>query len=100
MNCRPGDLAIVFHAEGFGLHAAINRLLIGRIVRVMELGVPTDPNCYAALVWRFEKPVCLAYSGRKVTVFGCADNCLRPLRDPGDDALDEMLRPLPEEVTA
>ena len=29
---------------------------------------------------------------------GIGDSYLRPLRDPGDDAVDEMLRPLPVEL--
>ena len=91
MNCKPGDLAIIVDA------GSCARVHIGKIVRCIRLTEPiyghhgfgweTLPELNAsddgkALLWR--------------------DEHLRPIRDPGDDATDEMVQLLgkPSGVTA
>ncbi len=87
MNCKPGDLAIVVAAP------AIAKRAIGSIVRCVELfdGFGTGP------MWTVEPPAAGHYWGIK-------DRWLRPIRDPGDDAVDEVLQlvgaPSKEGVTA
>ena len=80
MNCRPGDLAIQIRAW--------RPENIGTIVRVLR---PVDDWFFGAGFWEVEG------SGNGNVA---ADSDLHPIRDPGDDAKDEMLRPLPKEVTA
>lgn len=91
MNCKPGDLAIIVRS------LAGNE---GKIVRCLEgvWSIETMPwGDRASFMWRTDT-VLKSWSGS----FDCwiADRQLRPIRDPGDDAKDEMLRPLPHEVTA
>lgn len=89
MNCEPGDLAVVIRSP--------DERNIGLIVKVLEAHpylfgwwyVDTAGRGYAAN--RNGAPVS---GSRRVRV---RDTDLRPIRDPGDDAVDEMLRPLPTE---
>lgn len=90
MNCEPGDLAVV--ANDMGLVAA--RPLLGVVVRVVEL-YGTDDRW--GPIWCIDATV-----ERGGIRFNCiADAMLKPLRDPGDDAVDETLQRLglPEEET-
>lgn len=85
MNCKQGDLAVIVKCVG-GKSQERN---IGHICRcVKAVRAPWgDPG------WLIDPPAPL---GQTL----CTDGSLRPIRDPGDDARDEMLRPLPNEVTA
>jgi len=104
MNCKPGDLAVIVRYEGWGSAGEISKLLVGRIVRVASLGVPSTPSiCSASIVWKFEEPLKIEYEGKKYIADGIADFCLRPIRDDGDDAVDESsawLPPVPTKETA
>lgn len=101
-NCKPGDLAVVVKSGGWGMAGEISRLLIGRIVRVVRLKKPANSQCFSDLVWEFETPQVLFYEGRRFVADGAADYCLRPIRDPGDDARDETLEwiPSPSQIEA
>ena len=99
MNCKPGDLAIVVKANRVPEN-------VGRIVKVVRLvsrgEVLFSSGCVNGTAgWLVEGRVrsFLGFNGNE-GVF--PDNCLRPIRDPGDDAQDEMLVLLgkPEQVTA
>lgn len=83
MNCKPGDLAVIVRCE-----RSYCKAHLGKIVRCIQLEScdegsmhwATDPKLYATddgleIVW--------------------ADEVLRPIRDPGDDATDETLTWLP-----
>lgn len=77
MNCRPGDMAMV-------VESMFPRLL-GRIITVHNL-----------LLMGPKKIPCWSYTGN-LSVPGyqvefAEDYCLRPIRDPGDDAVDEMVQ--------
>lgn len=95
MNCRPGDLAVIVRSEGWGLAGEIARLCIGRIVQVRFLRPPFNSACPSALVWDIEKPLIVSKDGHDFEVTGVSDDALRPIRDPGDDAVDEMLLRVP-----
>jgi hypothetical protein len=96
MNCKPGDLAYIT-----GLPAAAESAN-GRFVTLVE-----RYDFHGEPAWRFQRPVefvvshaCMccgvALKGGEIAVMtGLQDKYLRPVRDPGDDAQDEMLRPLP-----
>lgn len=108
MNCKPGDMAEVVRPH----------FRHGAIVGVQRECSPVERIFLVALdrEWGECGPVWLcamATGGRGVdNATGhaaylypgdeawIADKYLRPIRDPGDDARDEMLRPLPEEVAA
>ena len=109
MNCKPGDLAITV-----GYHPAYPHLT-GRLVDVVEAapvgvdfklpdGKSHSPCGPGEWVIRFQSPVNLhAARGRSNGFYACThDRNLRPIRDPGEDAVDEVLQRIgsPNEVTA
>lgn len=84
MNCRPGDLARIVDGGSY-----TDRLV--EVVRVHGL-LPK----YAALgvLW-FIKPIGFTPHDCDMTPAGeflFPDNRLRPIRDPGDDAVDEVIQ--------
>ena len=93
MNCKKDDLAI------FVKSAAGNE---GKIVRCVRLASQADLNSVRFIdtegpVWVIDR-LLLDNRGRHVAL--AKDESLRPIRDPGDDAVDEMVQKLgkPEEV--
>lgn len=88
MNCKPGDLAVIFRC--------CYPRNVGKLVQVI------DSHRCSTGEWRIKA------LGELDTNYGdtvragqiCwADDCdLKPIRDPGEDAKDEMLRPLPKEL--
>lgn len=101
MNCKPGDLAINFFPESPNL---------GRVVTVVEVfdgrlgpdGGAIETGGQLSWIVRGPGLVLWKFGGENVPAEWTVmpDRWLRPIRDPGDDARDEMLRPLPEEVPA
>lgn len=98
MNCKPGDLAVIVGFNPAHPHTT------GRIVDVIEAapvgvgfrlpdGKSHHPCRAGAWIIRFHNPVNLnAIRGRSSAVFAvCPDAHLRPIRDPGEDAVDETL---------
>lgn len=94
MNCRPGDTAYIF-----GLHPALN--LNGRVVTLSK--DPAFLSC-GLWFWSFTKPLRYTTSvdvhdlvgqvipaGARAQFEALPDMHLRPIRDPGADAVDEML---------
>lgn len=85
MNCKPGDLAVVVKSyKNFNLGRLVTCMHIRKVnyIHGPEKGWVTSPML---------KNV----RGEEVPV---PDSYLRPILNPGDDAVDEMLRPLPEVV--
>ena len=73
-NCRPGDLAVVVKEFGVPMYG-------GYVLRVVRWHHTTGGwICEPQL--RDEHGVLIAW----------CDDHLRPIRDPGDDAVDEMLQ--------
>ncbi len=102
MNCKPGDLAVVVRDR----EAPQN---IGRLCEVISLAGPF--GFYGPPVAREEGVEWLVKPCTTLIAWGpgfqliddediCAfpDADLKPIRDAGDGAKDEMLRPLPEEA--
>lgn len=90
MNCKPGDLAIVVRTGPKSVGC------LGAVIRVTKLG--TNPTGRGP-AWEY-KPTLRNADGEPI--LWANDSCLRPIRDPGDDAQDESFRwaPAPEKVTA
>jgi hypothetical protein len=77
VNCKPGELAVIVSGQV--------PEFIGRIVQVTELDMPFWPTA-----WRFvERLIPSDGSGEIRSIDDCA---LRPIRDPGHDAVDEMVQ--------
>ena len=108
MNCKPGNAAFVIkQTDTFANHLCDGTrhelVPIGHPVKVTKLyfnkGVPT---------WTLEKPINFSLSFpcgccASGSVIGIADCFLKPIDNPGDDAVDEShawLPPVPQEVTA
>lgn len=86
MNCKQGDVAIVVNS------LAGNE---GKIIRVTVLRQAFNhPN--GEPVWEYTGAVLAGTRGPVASAI--ADRFLRPIRDPGDDAKDEMLRSLPTRI--
>lgn len=91
MNCKPGDLAIYV-----GKQDAVR----GYVVKVVRQGAPGSdvPDPVPGVWWEVAPPIPLNGKKRRFA----ADCALLPIRDPGDEATDEMVQLLgnPSEVTA
>ena len=91
MNCKPNDLARVVSNSETRFYG-----LVDKIVRVVSLY-----EFQGQQLWALGEPIYCIF-GRHV--LGIADELLRPIRDPGDDAVDEMVlkvgNPSHEEVVA
>jgi hypothetical protein len=85
LNCKPGDLAVV-------LKTRMRPDAVGMVVRVVEHtvvgGEPAwriDPPLPGGVRWSFA-------GGSWTDGTSIRDECLRPIRDPGEDAVDEILQ--------
>lgn len=95
MNCRENDLAILI--EDLWLENPLSGerktlLASGALVRCVSLD-PID-NC-----WNIEEPRRISLMFEQApriridcVLSGIRDDVLRPIRDPGDEAVDEMVR--------
>jgi hypothetical protein len=96
MNCRPGDLARIVGLPG-ELRLNDHFVSLADQPPFMVHGCPH---------WALEKPLDFTlgiggtnsvtgerfYAGQPVRITELPDYCLRPIRDPGPDAVDEMVR--------
>lgn len=105
MNCKPGDLAVLIKGRHCGrLFHILN--LAPRERFLLPDGWPNQSNSDRAPAWVCEVAgspveVWLTNGERRMSRFVvCQDYALRPIRDPGEDVVDEMLRPLPVKVAA
>lgn len=98
MNCKPGDIAIIISTE-----ATDQLKLTGKIMKVISWHKKPDKDDTPREVWTFEDSPwmisCPCGCGARATMDVFPDMFLRPLRDPGDDAVDEISR-VKDEVTA
>lgn len=85
MNCKPGDICIIVNGLDFG------KQHIGKVIRVTKLH-----SGYWGC-WEYEGEWLLSPSGFEIVAI--EDYCLRPIRDPGDDAVDEVIERLGSPVT-
>lgn len=80
MNCKKGDLAVIVQSNCAPQH-------IGKIVSCVRL-----LNIENIQYWEIEKTL---ENPGGIPYWCVADQRLRPIRDPGDDAQDESLQWLP-----
>lgn len=87
MNCKPGDLARVVRSARFNiLDAWLDKLVVCQEVcdaHTLFFGTP---------IWHIEP---LHASMVAAGIDHLPDQCLRPIRDPGPDAVDETLLKVP-----
>lgn len=95
MNCKPGDLVVVYRADGRGFVGRVSKAAVGRFATVRHLAAPKSSTCTASLVWILAEPLVVEVDGAQCVVRGFADEVLRPIRNPGDDAVDESKAWLP-----
>lgn len=104
MNCKPGDIARIVNSA-FGNNDKLVRViepspLNGKPVgtRAIIAGNPFRVKTpHASFCWVIEaigSPI-IKESGVGYRVCPASDSHLRPIRDPGDDAVDETLLRLP-----
>lgn len=103
MNCERGDNAVVVMEIASRNRLTGERLVLAKPGTIVHCAV-LDP---VAAYWYIEQPIPFdvtfsdgfRYQGR---IKAIADHALRPLRDPGDDAVDQTLVPgyVRDEVTA
>lgn len=87
MNCKPGDLAVIVHCPP-------KPDCVGRIVECVKFfkSCHIDFRFYTdvwVVEWHGVDPKQLGFNG-----FAVPDAWLRPIRDPGDDAVDEVIQRL------
>lgn len=85
MNCKPGDLAVIVRSF------AGNEGRIVRCVRLISkecICVLPDGSQSLQAIWEIDTDLTGCNGG---TGPYCQDSLLRPIRDPGDDAVDETL---------
>ena len=96
LRCKPGDLAVVVGAT---IHPSMNGRIV-RCIRLLGAQEPIDgvswknPNGLASWLVSSEGSPMPWGGGPFVMRRAIADRFLRPIRDPGDDAVDETLRQL------
>jgi len=97
MKCRPGDLAVVIRSEAGNVGKVRTCLRLATFTDFAEEGVPeTGPGPYWVMDQDLDAVFQLTYVDGSTQTFLAKtrlypDLNLRPLRDPGDDAIDEML---------
>ena len=87
MRCKPGDLAVVVKST------AGNE---GKIVRCIRLMTSQECDAFGyrrGPIWKVEGVLKThRYNGTEWALTDCCpDEILSPIRDPGDDAVDETL---------
>lgn len=91
MNCKQGDLAIIV-GNGPNAGKLVTCVQFYPVKTLLRVKGPVD----VSNVW-FIEPSLPAWNNTLSNYI--QDSVLRPIRDPGDDAKDEMLRPLPRSQT-
>jgi hypothetical protein len=86
MNCKPGDLAVIVRTDIPGQEA-----LVGSLVQCISVD-PSSSQLYGGPEWNYEAVSPGIPDPKEHTI---SDDCLRPIRDPGEDAKDETLLWLP-----
>ena len=90
MNCKPGDLARVISTP-----ETRDAGVVDWFFKLTVLDGQTDFG--NAPAWRYEGPERTTPEGRwkGLRIEAVGDHILRPIRDPGDDAVDETLLRVP-----
>lgn len=77
-----------------------HRLFAGTVHTVRELACQTDFGNRHGRLWFLDPPTMCRMEGFSYLELTWSADYLTVLRNPGEDAKDEILRPLPVEVTA
>lgn len=86
MNCQKGDLARII-----SVRATQMQRVADRVVRVTRYDVDPDGE----RMWHYEPPLLVCGCGCGGELGRVADTVLRPIGNPGADAVDETLAWLP-----
>lgn len=101
MNCKPGDLAVITGERPGISPDGLTGLFVTVLYRAPDNGTVTAPDgthinggfgCWLCEASRAVRVLAIndgGYVSRKYLVVW--DGWLRPIRDPGDDAVDEMV---------
>jgi len=92
MNCKPGDLAVIVRSRAGNEGRLVTCLRLANKAEADTAGFAQD----AGPIWVVDRQLNTLY-GFPATL--AHDNNLRPIRDPGDDAVDETLLRLPAPST-
>lgn len=108
MNCKPGDLAVIVRDDFTENAGRVVTVVRASCERELEVAIPGDfhweVHCVTPLaIGQYDRRTGMlvgpTHRLRQGTVL---DRDLRPIRDPGDDAVDETLLwlPVPHKETA
>jgi hypothetical protein len=105
MNCKPGDLAYVIRGRNYGTLVLVGKAFHINASGKTKFGAFTFlGNERSWLCRAVGRPLLDPFAGKVVQFYErpIPDSALRPIRDPGDDAVDETLLrlPAPETETA
>lgn len=93
MNCKPGDIAYTVAP-----YVRCGRGYVVRVIRraaeVEVFGPARFTQPLGGVAWVCEGSVMMD-TGFLEPMTAIDDSCLRPIRDPGEDAVDETLQRLP-----
>ena len=104
LNCRAGDIAVLI--KDILANKCDGSIVLAKDGTVVECAaIETVVNSPEYPGWFIKEPfigkaVCKHGRHYEFLIVSIADRLLRPLRDPGDNAKDELLRPLPTGVKA
>lgn len=89
LNCKPGDLARVISTPETRMHG-VEDWIVKVTVASSDFNAGRPAWCYEGAT---RCPPKGPFKGIGIEAF--ADDLLRPMRDPGDDAVDETLLRIP-----
>jgi hypothetical protein len=89
MNCKQGDLAVFVRSKAGNEGKVVTCLRLARWDEINEARFAHD----AGPIWKIDRAVPTLFPyGNDIRFADLAhDSMLRPIRDPGDDATDEMI---------
>ena len=103
LRCKEGDLAVIVHEE-IGCESNIGRLVY--VIRRAEPYSDFDPMDEWWIESASDSPLVFLWINEIPRQTGCdsnpvkhSDRWLRPIRDPGEFAVDEMVRKLPKPMS-
>jgi hypothetical protein len=89
LNCKPGDLAVIVAPYALSGRGSVVKVLRPARHRENLLGAEFT-LVYGEFGWVCQGSVTME-SGAVERLTAISDGCLRPIRDPGEDARDETL---------
>jgi hypothetical protein len=93
MNCKPGDIARIV---GYPAHLGVLVDVLRPAMPGIDYQVGVGPAWWCRSLCRPLPTVCKGGVVRNLQERAIADRSLRPIRDPGDDAVDQFAREKPD----